>query len=351
MSPVQKSINTNAVLSDADFFLQGVDIDSGQLTFIQSSREVLSQASFLDGRTALAVAGPAFFMPVERALDWFKSQPKNLASGRLIAHTAFCGSTLLARALDFENHVFVYKEPQALIDLATIKQRGTMAGGYHTQWPDLVRLCLMQFQKSWSLDEVSIVKPSNWVNTLLPDLLRYSDDVSLVMLSGSLREFLLASIRGGRDRFAYLLNFLNRIQLEFPRYAAIIAGVEGGGSSLLAPLKYCAIAYHLQQQVFDSLEANMPGAGSNRPLRLSMAELLAYPEESVRAVTEHMGITYGSEPRGEILSKVFSKHSKNPQQAFGVDRAAGLDREVEALYSLELAQTIDWYNSSLVGVS
>jgi len=348
MSPVHNAPDINAVLSGADFFLQGIDIEGGQLKFVQTSREVLSQASFLDGRTELAVAGPAFSIPLGRALQWYNNQPKDSASDRMIAHTAFCGSTLLARALDQKNRSFVYKEPQALIDLVTIKQSGEMLAGSGGDWPGLVRLCLMQFQKTWSPHEVSIVKPSNWVNILLPDLVRYSAGISLVLLSSSLREFLLAAIRGGRDRFAYVLNFLNYIQLEFPQYAATIASVEGGGSGLLAPLKYCAIAYHLQQQVFDSLGGEVSGAWSNRPLRMSMAELLAQPEESVGGVAAHLGVAPGPELNGEFLSEVFGNYSKDPQQAFGVDQAAGLDREVEALYSLELAQTIDWYNSSLV---
>ncbi len=347
MSPVHKALDINAVLSDADFFLQGIDIEDGQLKFIQTSREVLSQASFLDGRTELAVAGPAFSIPLERALQWYKSQPQSSSSDRLIAHTAFCGSTLLARALDQKNRSFVYKEPQALIDMVAIKQSGKTLVGSGGDWPGLVRLCLMQLQKTWSPDEVSIVKPSNWVNILLPDLVRYSEGMSLILLSGSLREFLLAVIRGGRDRFAYVLNFLNQIQLEFPQYCATIANVKGGGSGLLAPLKYCAIAYHMQQQVFDNLQCEMSADESNRPLRMSMQELLTQPEESVCGVARHLGLAPGPELNGDYLRKVFGNHSKDPQQAFGVDQAAGLDREVEAFYSLELTQTIDWYTSSL----
>jgi hypothetical protein len=336
-----------SVLLEARFFLKAVDIDRRQLVFLQTNRDVLAGAAFIDGRSQLAVNTREIRVPLTKALHWYETQQPNFTCDRLIAHTAFCGSTLLARALECKNYSFVYKEPQALIDLVRIKQHRHDANLAPDDWSALVKICLHQFQKSWSGDEVSVVKPSNWVNILLPELLQFSADFRLVLLSSSAREFLLATLRGGRDRFAYVLNFLNQLQLEFPAYAATIAAVESEpGSGLIKPLKHCAIAFHLQQRLFDAIGSNTSGV-----MRMSMQELLAEPGGSVSQVAQHLDITLPKQHVDSVRHSVFKSHSKDPEKQFGANQAAAVNSEIENLYAVELDQVMHWYNSTLMGVS
>ena len=238
----------------------------------------------------------------------------------------------------------VYKEPQALIDLVNVKQHRRDADFATGEWSALVKICLHQFQKSWSDDEVSVVKPSNWVNILLPELLQASADFRLVLLSSSAREFLLATLRGGRDRFAYVLNFLNQLQLEFPAYAAIIDAVESEpGSGLIKPLKYCAIAYHLQQRVFDAI-----GSDTSTVMRMSMQELLAEPGTSISQVARHLDIALPKRHVDSVGFTVFKSHSKDPEKQFGANQAAAMNNELEDLYAGELDQIMQWYNNTLI---
>jgi len=348
MSASVKAVDAASLLSEAHFFLHAINIERRQLVFVPSGRELLSRAAFIDGRSNLATSAKVFTLPFEDALAWYRSHDPDSTCDRLLVHTAFCGSTLLARALDHPNYSFVYKEPQALIDLVTMKQAGDVFCADDDDWSALLGLCLQQFRKSWSSTEVSVLKPSNWVNILLPDLVRCSGNYRAVLLTGSPRDFLLATIRGGRDRFAYVLKFFNQIQLEFPSYAPVIHGIDrDGGSGLLKSLKYCALAYHLQLQVFDRICAD---AGRNRQIRtkrLKMDELLADPVSSVKSVAQHLKIDL---PEHLIVSnrkEVFSRYSKDTGTPFEAGRTAEINNDIEQQYCQDLDMAIRWYETAL----
>lgn len=89
---------------------------------------------------------------------------RKLPTPRLIFHSAYCCSTLLARAFDIPGVSFGFKEPQILNDVIGLQLRG----GDPRQVAAALDAALALLARTPDAGEVSVIKPSNIINPLLP---------------------------------------------------------------------------------------------------------------------------------------------------------------------------------------
>lgn len=343
MAAVQPSVQT--LLEKPQFLLHRIDAASSQLVFLETTRELLSALPFIDGRVQLSPNRRSYSIRIQEALEWQANNERSSQADRFIFHVSFCGSTLLARACDVPGRSFAYKEPRALIDLATIKARRLGQYTDRELWSKLAKLTLGQLRKPWSAGEVSIVKMSNWANSTLIDLLQHGRQPRAVLLSIGLRDFLKAVLRGGPSRIDFTCRVLSHLQAENEELGQLI---ERSASLKADPMenvvRLAALARHAQIRIFDRALA-MKSTGSVHCL--SYEELVQHPAEAIKGVSQALNLNLSEQDIGAALNKAMARDAKHPERFFDRQRAHQISKRVEKEYGQLIDRVIDWYQFCL----
>lgn len=320
-----------------------MDSVRGQVSLVETSHARLRSASFLDGREKFwtgerrvpLVLGTNALGTYALGTDGPHSAP------RFIFHVGFCGSTLLARLLDRPGTVLALKEPQCLADLAG-QRRAIMAGEAIAPIGLLIDHALGRLHEAGAGLEPVVVKPTNWVNSLLQDLCAPERDVRAVFVSMDRRAFLGAVFRGGRAR------------LEFcTRLAAEIAAVTARGNALLGraiastddPLaraaRITALLHALQETQFDSaIAAN----GWPDEVRVDFADLVAHPAAVLPRVRSVLGLKPADDDPVRSV-RLMQRHTKNPATAFTPSNRLQEDDAVERHHGARFDAALSWLES------
>ncbi len=154
--------------------------DAVQFRFVP--REAQREMTFLTdheiGDAPLAVHG--------RAECLAEARKRELPTPRLIFHSAYCCSTLLARAFDIPGVSFGLKEPQILNDVVGLQLRR----GDPRQVAAALDVALLLLARPLGPGETNVVKPSNLINPLLPLITAMRPDLRGLLLHAQLETFL-----------------------------------------------------------------------------------------------------------------------------------------------------------------
>jgi hypothetical protein len=286
--------------------------------FVRLSRTEQRALPFLDERfvgedvpraeipvAAIAAAGPA------------------AGECHFIFHSAYCCSTLLARALDLDGVATVLQEPRVLVDLAAAESRPALD-------PILALL-----QRPHRAGEAAIVKPSNFANPLIDDLLTLRPSARALLMYAPLPAFLLAIVRrGGSNRiWARRMATLYRRDPQFEF-------VQGRDLLLLTDLQAAAWVWLHQQAQFERLVREQP---PGRIATLEAGAFLADPVGALVAASSLFGLDVDAARAAAIAAgPVFRQHAKRPGRAF--DPAARRREEAAAkfAYGAEIDIAVEW---------
>jgi hypothetical protein len=342
-----RSPAVSELLHTPEFFLANVAPESRALVFLKSSRDVLQSASFLDGRTNLSVDGKTYRLGIDDVRQYRDAHEITCAPSRFIFHVSFCGSTLLARACSVPGKSFCYKEPQALIDLATIKARHLPLHSDAADWSLLQDTVLQKLGTPWEPTETAVIKPSNWVNTILPELTSRPGSRA-VFLTMEPEEFLIAVLRGGQERIRYVCNLLAHLEQAFPAYSTLI---REASAPEIAPLESIArlvlLALEIQLSAFRSVRDS---TSTMRSETLSYRMLTESPEAAVALTAQTLDLPFDPSDPEASVRRVFSRHSKQTDRSFERTDAAAVDRAVAREYQAVVRAAIDWYSQRVSGV-
>lgn len=223
---------------DVAQFPVDVDVNSGSFFFREVTRESLARPAFLDGRTPFwtseGVSRPGRRIAVA-------GDPH---ATRLILHTGFCGSTLLATVLDQPGRALVLREPHVLAALAEQTRDERSAE------PLLWKACHL-LSRRFAADEAVVIKPTNWFNSLVPLIAGAPWSVHPVFISSTTREYLIAAFRGGNERIGFLVRLAGHLAKRVPHGPALW---QSAAASELDPLERAArivlLARSLQHGLF-----------------------------------------------------------------------------------------------------
>lgn len=334
------SASLDTLLTDPRYLLHRVDFAAERLVFLKTTRQQLSKAPFIDGRTKLSDDAP-IEISLKTALAGFDARSAlPSARNRLILHTSFCGSTYLARLLDIAPRSFVYKEPQALIDLADRKVgHDDVDGGQLLA--DVLDLVLAQLRKSWNQDETALIKPSNWVNSLVPVLSRISDQTNYAIVDIDDRDFLVAVLSGGRERIVYVLRLFAHLQTGFTEYDRIVREAsDTRRDPIQNAARLCMLALHLQRRLFDIVDPH-------RVNRINRREIINSPEAATKRAAAMLGVNLTSEEIAMSAVRNIGTHAKAPDRAFDTADRKRADQAVEQLYGDRIDAAIAWAADTL----
>lgn len=216
---------------------------------------------------------------------------------RFLFHSAFCLSTLLARAFDQEGLAMGMKEPVILNDLVGWKRRGGDPRGVTRGLDGAMTLLARPFERG----EAVIVKPSNIVNPLAAAMLAMRPESRALLLHAPLRTFLGSVARKGMWGRLWVRELFTGQLLD----GIVDLGVDPARYLEQTDLQIAALGWLAQHDLFTKLVARF---GPARVRTLDSDTLLVNPPAAVARLAALFGLrcdvaTIASGP-------AFTRHSK-----------------------------------------
>lgn len=314
-------------LSDPCWFPADYLANTDQFRMLRLSLDRVGNAAFLDQRLDTDGAAEVLVDAASTHADIPAHPPAYLF------HTAFCGSTLLARALHAPPRVVALKEPLALLSLSAAAARHD-PGVISERLATTLRL----MARGWSADGMCLIKPTNQVNRMMPDILALQPQSRALLLYSSLEEFVVSC-------FGKLPLAETRIRWMAQHLLA--------GSPLSArlgiPADYpfslpqsCVFTWFAQIERF---AVALDGDAADRLRTLDLEALQTRPVASVAATADWLHLP--SRPSTERITAVFQRDAKATQRAYDpatrdVERAA-----VRARFGNVIQRTLDWARTDI----
>lgn len=313
-------------VADPQWLPHHYDPHADTLTFIHAPKEEQRRAVFLDNRFGAAMQQsppiPVSCMP--------RGKVEAGAGGlHFIFHTAFCCSTLLARALDVPGVSMGLKEPAVFLPFAKMWTSPRQRPGAF----DALEVVLDLLSRPLSPGEVQIAKPSNATNHIIPHLLRTRTDARALVMTSSLESFLSAVVRRGAEgrqsMRGVLAGFTETIPFDPP--------LTESETLLLTDLQAASLAWLMQTAFLDSVAKRF----SARVRVLDCDTLLAKPAQSLAATGEFFGLRHADWDR-IASSPVFNEHAKNLGAPFNAAARTEQRERATANYRSEIEPAVGW---------
>ena len=243
-----------------------------------------------------------------------------------ILHSAYCCSTLLARAVDVPGVAMGLKEPVLLNDLVGWKARGAKAA-------DLAAVLdsgLTLFARPFGPGEAVVVKPSNVANGLASAMLTVRPEACALLLHAPLETYLGSIARKGMTGRLWARDLLVKQIADGTQWPGMAAEAFIAQTDLQA----AAIGWLAQHAIFARVAARFP----DRVRTLDSATLMADPAAAMTALGTLFGITLDGP--AIAAGRAFRMHSKDGSMFDAAARTAEL--ATAERYADEIAKVAVW---------
>lgn len=325
------------VVEDSSWLPTAYDRARGVIRFGRLSREALAQAPFLDSRIAGQISAQAEF-PAHEVISALPVQ----APPALIFHSAFCCSTLLARALDAPGAVLALKEPDILLDVANALRVDETLRRDRNGAAQLMLGVLRLLARPARGEGRVVVKPTNAANTLAEFAI--AAGAPCLFLYGDLRDYLVSILKKGEEGRHFVRQQFNIYALD----PGGLAGIAPRQAMGFTDLQVAALVWRHQLEHFASLLAARPAA---RIASLYFRTLLADPARVLGAAARHLDLPLTDDHvRGAAASDIFAVDSKFSDKRYDAsardaDEAALIER-----WKSELDLIVNWAAKLNLGV-
>ncbi len=246
-------------------------------------------------------------------------------------HSAFCGSTMLARALDIPGIAMGMSEPVTLNDVVGFRRRRADPRAVARTADAAMRLLARPF----GAGEAVVVKPSNVINSLAELLMMLRPSAQAVFLYAPLETFLISVARKGLACRLWVRELLEGLILE----NAVDMGFEADEYFRLTDLQVAAVGWLAQHRGFAGLAGKL---GPSRLVTLDADLMLARPAEGLSAVAQHYGLPIDADRIAAIVAgPAFTQHSKSGEAYSSAKREADY-AAVRAAHGDEISTVVAW---------
>lgn len=323
------------LLADPHYFPHAIDLVGRSVSFVPTDAQRLARPSFIDGRTDFA-AGSAINVTIDAVLA--EAPPPSREPDRMIFHVSFCGSTLLARMLEMPGSAFALKEPNALVDIANAVKAGVADARPALDW---LRGSL---RRRWRPAEPVVVKPSNWVNNLLPALTTDPETIRPLFVTMERRPFLIAVLRGGRDRLAYTMRAASHLARSQEEQAWLQRAVADVDDPLARAARMTLASLHIQMTGFAAALAHGRWGAEHV---MDAAAVTGRPVEAALAANRVLDLGIDPDRLATHAAAASGENSKNPGRAFTPADRAGEDEAMEAHHGALIDGAMIWAEAVL----
>jgi hypothetical protein len=248
-----------------------------------------------------------------------------------IFHSAYCCSTVLARAFDIEGVSMGLKEPLILNDMVGWRRRG----GDPRRVGAMLDTALTLLARPFAPGEAVVVKPSNVLNGLAPAMLGLRPEASALLLHAPLPDFLRSIARKG----LWGRRWVRELFIGQLRDGIVGLGLGEQHYLDLTDLQVAAAGWLAQQDVFARLVRQF---GPARVRTLDSAVLMARPSEAMERLSELFALGLDRQAIEQVLAgPAFTSHSKSNAGFGAADRLAE-QRDAAATHADEIEKVAIW---------
>lgn len=286
--------------ADAEWLAHRLVESSDAVRFAHVPREAHGAMAFLtDDYFEAQFRGPPTQtdVPAAQLLAQFGKRPLGL-----LFHSAFCGSTLLTRALAEPGAAMGLSEPVILNDVVGMRQRAAPPAAVARAADLALRLLARPFGTGESI----VVKPSNVINPLAELLLALAPGARAVFLYAPLETFLISVVRKGLPCRLWVREL---IAGYLPQGIVAPLGIGPEEVFRQSDLQVAAVGWLAQHRLFAALALKL---GPARLRTLDSEKLTGDPEGALAAAAAHYGIALDAAAIAHITAgPAFNRHSKS----------------------------------------
>jgi hypothetical protein len=320
------SPSTADIVRDAHWLADRYDPEHDAVHFRHITREQHRAATFLTDE----YLGKANNSVIIGRLNALTVQPTQ-APIHFIFHSAFCCSTLLARALDVPGVSMGLKEPVILNDIVGWRMRG----GDSRQVGYGLDSALTLLARPFGSGETVLIKPSNVCNGLAETMMALRPNANALLLYAPLRIFLGSIAK--KEMWGRL--WVRDLMIKQLKEGFIDLGLHDEDYLGLTDLQAAGIGWLAQHALFRRMINRF---GTTRVLILDSESLLATPLQAIRKLSSLFHLKLSDEVIRNIISgPIFTRHSKFNND-FDANTRKSEQRDALAVYGEEIDMVAKW---------
>jgi hypothetical protein len=313
------------IVRNPDFFPYRYDPSNDAIQFVKIPREAHRAAAFLRDE----------YLPDTSILPLGREESLQVAPTgapiHYIFHSAYCCSTLLARAFDVPGKAMGLKEPLILNDMVGWNHRGAD----RTQLVKVLDQSLRLLARPFQPGEATIIKPSNIVNGLIPAMLQLRPESRALFLYAPLDRYLPSIAKKGLEGRLWV----RTLMLSLVKEGRVDLGFENENYLELSDLQVAAVGWIAQHAQFLGL---IEAYGAGRIATLDSEVLLANPEAAMTALDRLFGTGIGTEQAARIVAgPAFNENSKT-FETYGTERRDAEKAAASAAHADEIGWVMQW---------
>ncbi len=315
-----------AIAADATWLPNRYDESQDLIHFVRLTREQHRAVTFITDEYIPAGAPRLVLRRSDVAAAAGPPAPMHF-----VFHSAYCCSTVLARAFDIETVSMGLKEPLILNDMVGWRRRGADPGRLGA----ILDVVLTLLARPFAPGEAVVVKPSNVLNGIAPVLLGLRPRSSAVLLYAPLPDFLRSIARKG----LWGRRWVRELFIGQLRDGMVDLGLGEQHYLDLTDLQVAAAGWLAQHDAFARLVGRF---GPARVRTLDSGTLMARPAEAMAALSELFGLGLDDEAIGRVLAgPAFTSHSKSNAGFSAADRLAE-QRDAAETHADEIGKVAVW---------
>jgi len=252
---------------------------------------------------------------------------REFATPRMIFHSAFCCSTLLARALDIPGVSFGLKEPQILNDVAGLQARRADP----RQTAAAMDIALLLLARPLGQGEINVIKPSTVVNPLIPLIMAMRPRIRGLLLHAPLETFLGSVARKEVEGRAWVRELMWKF---IQTGQASRFGLSEEELYRQTDLQVAAVGWLTQHALFAEAASQSEGLRA-----LDSETLMSRPFECLAALGDLLGLEF--DPAAVANGPAFRTHSKDRSDYSARERQEERERGM-ALHAREIEMVMEW---------
>lgn len=319
------------LVRDPLWFPHRYDEANDSFRFVHVPRAVHRSASFLTDEFL-----PGYDRPIPVGRLAAMAAGPTPAPIHFIFHSAYCCSTLLARAFDRDGISMGLKEPVLLNDVSGWKRRGAAPRDVAMVLDHGLRLLGRPFGPG----EAVVVKPSNVVNVLAPAMLAMRPEARALLLYAPLPLYLASIAKKGMWGRLWVRELLQR-QLED---GLVTYGFTPEDLFRQTDLQVAAVGWLVQHGLYQRLSERF-GA---RVRTLDSEVLVERPREAMEKLASLFDLPLEGSAIDHIVATEFRRHSKLGGEYDAAVRQ-GEQRESASAHADEIAMVVRWAEEVAAG--
>ncbi|GAB4521691.1 MAG: hypothetical protein Kow00133_08790 [Amphiplicatus sp.] len=325
--------DVETLAADPRWLPEAYDAARGVVRFARIDRARLSCEPFLDRRMedSVTARAEASLDVVARALE--RTAPPPVPA--FIFHTAFCCSTLLARALDAPGACLSLKEPNILLDLANAQRVDERLRRDPAAFARLFQIVTRLLARLHAAGERVLIKPTNTASTLAQAALAAKSPC--LFLYGDLDEFLISILKKGEEGRVFARQLYNIFALDGVGLAAIPPRQAMG----FTDLQVAAVVWRHQIEQFARLLSSPPSGA--RLASLDFRRLLANPGTTLKAAARALDLPIADEIlEATAAGEIFARNAKFADQTYDAAKREAEEKALRERWRAELDLIARW---------